>query len=279
MSEATEDVVALAERYYDSDDADRFYLHVWGGDDIHVGLYANEPGSIRDASRRTVREMAANLEEIGPSTRVLDLGAGYGGAARFLAETFGCSVTCVNLSEKQNRRNRALNDAAGLADRVRVVHGNFEHTVQPDDSFDVVWSQDAFLHSADRMQVLREAKRVLRPGGRLLFTDPMQAAKVPDGVLEPVLERIHLRTMGSFAFYRAAARELGFSEVRCQDLTPHLVWHYLAVWEELSKRRAELERIVSATYIERMLVGLSHWVEAGRNGHLAWGILQFSAPS
>lgn len=278
MGEAAE-VVALAERYYDSQNADRFYFHVWGGEDIHIGLYSGETADIRAASRRTVEAMAARVPGLDASKRVLDLGAGYGGAARYLAGTFGCEVTCVNLSETQNRRNRALTEAAGLTDRVRVMHGNFECVPVPDHSFDVVWSQDAFLHSGDRMQVLREARRVLRSGGQLVFTDPLQTPGVPDGVLAPVLERIHLSTLGSFGFYRVAARELGLSEVSCEDLTPHLVRHYSAVREELSGRRDELVRIVSPEYIDRMLAGLSHWIEAGMNGHLAWGILQFSAPA
>jgi len=271
--------VARAEQYYNSDDADRFYFHVWGGEDIHIGLYSREETSIRRASRRTVAAMASLLDGLGATARVLDMGAGYGGAARYLAHRFGCEVTCLNLSEAQNERNRALTLEAGLSDRVHIVHGNFEHVLEPDHSFDVVWSQDAFLHSADRVQVMREVRRLLRPGGRLVFTDPMQADAVPAGVLAPVLDRIHLSTLGSFGFYRDAARTLGMREVSCDDLTPHLVLHYSAVGAELENRRSELEQMVSRDYIERMLTGLSHWVHAGEAGYLKWGILLFAAPA
>jgi sarcosine/dimethylglycine N-methyltransferase len=208
-------------------------------------------------------------------SRVIDLGAGYGGAARYLARACGFHVTCLNLSETQNARNRQLTEDAGLSDRIRVVHGNFEQVPEPDASFDVVWSQDAILHSADRMQVMREARRVLKPGGQLVFTDPMQADDVPDGVLAPVLERIHLDSMGSFAFYHAAAKELGMELVEAVDLTQHLVTHYARVREELQSRRSELEGPVSGEYIDRMLAGLTHWVQAGEAGYLAWGVLRY----
>ena len=206
-------VVKQAEAYYDSADADHFYFHVWGGQDIHIGLYNSAEVSIAEASRLTVVRMADRLEGLPAQARVLDLGAGYGGAARYLAERYGCEVTCLNLSEAQNERNKQLTKQAGLEGKVHVRYGNFEQIPEPDASFDVIWSQDAILHSGQRMQVLKEARRVLKPGGQLIMTDPMQADQVADGVLGNVLARIHLDTMGSFAFYRAGLEALGFSEV------------------------------------------------------------------
>src|SRR5690606_14939690 len=101
-------VVDTTERYYDSQDADEFYFHIWGGEDIHVGIYETPTQPVREASRHTVEAMAAELGELGAAQRVLDVGAGYGGAGRYLAQRFGCHVTCLNLSETQNRRNREL---------------------------------------------------------------------------------------------------------------------------------------------------------------------------
>ncbi|MDH5670522.1 MAG: methyltransferase domain-containing protein [Myxococcales bacterium] len=274
-----QNVVALAERYYDSDDADRFYFHVWGGQDIHIGIYEQPGESIRQASERSVQLLAQSLDGAGPDTRVLDLGAGYGGAARYLATRFGCHVTCLNLSETQNRRNREFTQDAALSHRIRIVHGNFERVFEPDASFDVVWSQDAILHSADRTRVMGEARRVLKPGGLMIFTDPMQADEVPDGVLAPVLERIHLDSMGSFGFYHAAARELGMVAEATTVLTPHLITHYARVREELTRRREELEGLVSRAYIDRMLIGLTHWVQAAEAGHLAWGVMRYRVPT
>jgi ubiquinone/menaquinone biosynthesis C-methylase UbiE len=51
---------------------------------------------------------------------------------------------------------------------------------------------------------MTEVDRVLKPGGELVFTDPMQADDCPDGVLQPVLDRIHLESLGSFVAASAA---------------------------------------------------------------------------
>ena len=100
--------VDKAAEYYDSTPADEFYFKIWGGDHIHVGIYNHSKESIKDASPRIVQMMGSKLK-LNTDTKLLDLGSGYGGAARYLAKNFGCHVTCLNLSSNQNERNRALN--------------------------------------------------------------------------------------------------------------------------------------------------------------------------
>lgn len=202
MTESYSAAVSTARDYYNSSDADNFYFTIWGGEDIHIGLYDHPEEPIVDASRRTVQQMASLLEGLGETSRVLDIGSGFGGAARYLAKTFGCRVVALNLSETENDRNRKMNQEQGLDHLIEVVDASFEELPYPKDSFDVVWSQDAILHSGDRSKVLEEVARVLKPGGRFVFTDPMMADDCPKGVLKPILDRIHLEDLGSPGFYR-----------------------------------------------------------------------------
>ncbi len=269
------EAVERAEAYYDSTEADAFYQTIWGGQDIHIGLYKDAHEPIADASRRTVETMANRLASADETTRILDLGAGYGGSARYLADRFGCEVTCLNLSETQNALNRELTEAAGLADRVRVVYGDFENIPEPDASFDVVWSQDAILHSGDRTRVIDEVRRVLFPGGQFIFTDPMQSDDCPDGVLQPILDRIQLSTLGSFGFYRAELCARGFEENESEPLTDQLRMHYWRVGKALEDRYEEAVKLSGKTYVDNMIKGLRHWVYGADNGYLAWGILDY----
>lgn len=269
------EVVETARSYYNSDDADNFYYHVWGGEDIHIGLYQDDKEAIADASRRTVERIASKLSSLGPDSYVLDVGAGYGGAARYLAKTYGCRVVALNLSEKENERDRQMNQEQGLDHLIEVVDGNFENLPYDDATFDVVWSQDSFLHSGHRDKVISEAARVLKPGGELIFTDPMQADNCPEDVLQPVYDRIHLSSLGSIGFYREQAARNGLKEIEIEDLTERLPVHYGRVREELTRNRDALVNRVSEEYIDRMITGLGHWVDAGGKGYLSWGILHF----
>lgn len=265
--------VARAEAYYDSTEADAFYQSIWGGEDIHIGIYRSDADSIATASRRTVETMADRLTEAGPETRILDLGAGYGGSARYLADRFGCRVTCLNLSETQNARNEVLTAEAGLADRIRIVHGDFESIPEPHDSYDVVWSQDAILHSGRRTRVLDEIRRVLSPGGRLVFTDPMQSSDCPDGVLQPILDRIQLSSLASFGFYREELERRAFEDVAIVPMTDQLRTHYWRIGRELRNRYRDAVAMSGRAYVDNMIAGLQHWVDGADRGYLAWGIM------
>ena len=267
--------VDIAEEYYDSTEADAFYLNVWGGEDIHIGLYDTPGEDIATASRRTVETMAEQLGNLTAESRVIDLGSGYGGAARYLAGKFGCHVDCLNLSRTQNELNRKKNQATDLSELIDVIHGSYEDIPAPDNSYDVAWSQDAILHSGDRLRVLDEIKRVLKPGGQVIFTDPMQADDCPDGVLQPILDRIHLETLASFKFYRSELVTRGFKEVAVSPMLDHLRTHYVRVGEELQSRHDDIVDLSGGEYVGNMLRGLQHWVTGADNGHLAWGIVHF----
>ena len=271
LSQQYSSAVHTARDYYNSTDADNFYAIVWGGEDIHVGMYDTPDEDIAQASRRTVEKMA-ELVSITPGTRVLDIGAGFGGSARYLARTYGCQVTCLNLSEVENERNRRLNEEQGLASLVDVVDGSFEDLPFQDKAYDLVWSQDAFLHSGDRVRVLEEAVRVMTPGGQLVFTDPMASDGTRREALIPILDRLSLDTMASPDFYRRELYRLGMKAVRFHEFADHLPRHYQRVYDETERRAGDLAGHVSDAYVERMMTGLRNWVNGGEAGNLTWGV-------
>ncbi len=275
MTGSYSEVVQTARDYYNSEDADNFYFHIWGGEDIHIGLYNNENEDIATASRRTVEVIADRLSGVDSNSHVLDIGAGYGGAARYLARRFGCKVTALNLSEAENARDRQMNEAAGLASLINVVDGSFEAIPAGDASYDAVWSQDAILHSGRRDKVVAEVARVLKPGGSFIYTDIMQADDADPAALQPVYDRIHLDNLGSLSFYRAEAAKNGLQDAGFEPMTGQLVRHYTRVGEELERQRGSLAGHVSEGYIDRMLAGLRAWVQAGEEGQLLWGIMLF----
>ncbi|USN98060.1 MAG: methyltransferase domain-containing protein [Phycisphaeraceae bacterium] len=278
MPATHDEATKIARDYYNSTDADNFYFHIWGGEDIHVGMYRTDDEPIADASRRTVEYMADRAGTIDSATRVLDIGAGYGGAARWLARRFGCHVTALNLSEAENERDRAMNEKHGLEEQIDVVDGAFEDLPFGDAMFEVVWSQDAILHSGDRARVLDEVDRVLKPSGKFVFTDPMRTDSADVAKLRPILDRIHLPDLGTPGFYREQAKRRGWRDLGFDEQANRIPQHYSRVLAELDELEPELEGLVSGEYIERMKSGLRHWIDGGEAGLLTWGVFAFRKP-
>jgi SAM-dependent methyltransferase len=111
---------------------------------------------------------SAGLE---PSALVLDLGCGIGGPARYLASTFGCQVTGVDLSPGFVDAAAYLTARCGLSDRVAFQTGDALHPPFDDAEFDAVFLQHVAMNIEDRAALYAQAHRILRKGGRLAVYD------------------------------------------------------------------------------------------------------------
>ena len=103
----------------------------------------------------------------------------------------------------------------------------------------------------------------------------MQIDDCPEGVLQPVYDRLNLQSMGSIAFYRKELNERGFEVIRITEMTPQLRNHYSAVKKVLEDQYEKLSTSISTAYLDNMITGLENWVKAADSGYLSWGILHF----
>src|SRR6185312_3995950 len=100
----------------------------------------------------------ARLSDLRPGLRLLDVGAGIGGPARYLAARHGAEVVALDATERFCRVNELLCGATGLAERVRVVHADGTAMPLGDASFERAWSQAVLQNVADKAALLRELR-------------------------------------------------------------------------------------------------------------------------
>jgi sarcosine/dimethylglycine N-methyltransferase len=214
-------------------------------------------------------EALARLARIGPGRRVLDVGAGLGGPARFLAWRFGCRVTGVDLSPSRAAAAVRLSRLVGLAHGTRFVRGDATALPLRDHAFDACVSQEAWLHIEDKAAVLAECHRVLRAGGRLAFTDWIAHPRLADGERARLREWMAATSVPTLDRYRALLSRSGFAAVEAEDLSDPLraiLRERLAMFRGL--RASTVARFGQARYDEfdqlyTFFVGL---VEAGKLG-------------
>lgn len=113
----------------------------------------------------------ADAAELAPSMRVLDLGCGIGGPARYLAATFGCRVTGIDLSPGFVAAATYLTARCELSDRVNFQIGDALHLPFEGAAFDTVFLQHVAMNIEDRAALYAEVNRVLTPKGRFVIHD------------------------------------------------------------------------------------------------------------
>lgn len=164
-------------------------------------------------------QAAAILLHLGPASRVLDIGSGVGGPARYLAHATGCSITALELQPKLQTIAVDLTRRCGLGRRVTHVLGDALTHPFPDGAYDAVVSWLAFLHIPDRSRLCARLARTLRLGGACYLEDLCMRAPFAQDDLRDLREIVFGITVTSIDDYAADFRDAGFTDVTATDLT------------------------------------------------------------
>jgi cyclopropane fatty-acyl-phospholipid synthase-like methyltransferase len=219
------------------------------------GLYLNlgywREAQDLDQASEALALLVAETARMGGADRVLDCGFGFGDQDMLWAERYRpASIVGLNITGSQVEVARRRVAASGLDDRIELRHGSAtEMPVEPD-SVDVVIALECAFHFETRERFFREARRVLRPGGRLVTADiiPTPAVSEPRKRLE---QRISWALVASrFAIpsdnadtrptYFSKLSICGFEQVRVESIRDHV---YGPLHRYLASRPEVLDRL------------------------------------
>ena len=193
---------------------------------MHYGYWGDTTRRLRDALTNMNRKVA-EFARIAPGERVLDAGCGVGGTSIFLARQYKCETIGITLSEKQVHTATSNADRHGAGEECRFERQNYLATTFPDNSFDVVLGIESICYAYDKGDFLREAFRILKPGGRVMIAD-FFSNQVTPGTAEADLMQQWTSTWAikSYAdvneFWQALA-DVGFVNRRQRDVTDRVL--------------------------------------------------------
>jgi sarcosine/dimethylglycine N-methyltransferase len=193
----------------------------------------------------------ATLAGIDDGCHVMDVCCGLGGPSRYLANKYGCRVTGVDLTESRVEGAKCLTAMVRLDDRVTFQTANALDLPFSEKTFDVVISQEAFCHIPNKDRLVAQCARILKPGGRLAFTDILVTESTTDSTKERLQQEMTFIELGSQDTYRDQLEREGCVVVEVEDVSEE--------WRDILIDRLAMYRSLKDQTVERF--GSAHFAK------------------
>lgn len=203
---------------------------------MHFGYWDEDTRTHAEALLNLNREVARRMD-LPAGSSVLDAGCGIGGSSLWLARHHRMRVTGITLTPSQLARALRASRESGVEASFHL--DDFQQTRFPAGSFDAYWAIESLCHSGDKDQAVREAARLLKPGGRIGIAEYLRRQRpLPmeqEQTLLGWLQDWAVPDIGTEYEWRTWLEDAGFTDIRVSDITANVLpslrhLHLMARW-------------------------------------------------
>lgn len=179
--------------------------------------------------------------------KLLDVGSGLGGVDFYLASKYVVDITGIDCVSRMVEDANKRKEKQALRGMVTFVHQDPDNTIYPfaDDTFDIIFSKEAFLHIADKASILKEINRVLKPGGQLIILDWLvDSHEFGSNITEMMdVDGLDLK-MATLEEYEDALQAAGFGLISAQCMNDRYVSYTNDNIATIQSKEAELLKLI-----------------------------------
>jgi sarcosine/dimethylglycine N-methyltransferase len=241
---------------------------IWGGS-LHLGLFSGPEEPLNHAQSR-VKDHMACAAGLKPGQHAIEAACGVGTTALHLARAYGVQVRATNIAQAQLDEGAERARVAGLSDRVTFAFADYHDLGGPSSIYDCWWCQEALLYATDRARVLAEARRVVRRGGHIVFTDLTLSTALPPAEREAFMTDIRAPHLWTIEDYDRLLAKMNFAVLERQDWSAHAAPSFAAVARALSQVRADFALQIGEELVRGTEFRIARQLDMAKAGHLGW---------
>ena len=270
----------ITKSYYSDKNITNFYLSLWGGDSIHIGMYPKNykynKNENKDNKLKQIKSAIDNKKKyicnfIKMYYRghyyIADFGSGYGGTARYLYDNLNnnetkSTIDCYDISHD----NCIINTFKNINNNYDIPVYNISFLNIPfSKKYNIIYSEDSFIHINNRDLIFKEINKKMLVDGCLIFSDIILTDNCNHSEIQEVYKRVNINNLETHESYLEKAREYDLVYINSIEYNDSMLYHYKNIRDVIDENENNT----------KIIDGLDNWIKHIELGNITTKIFIF----
>ena len=272
----------ITKSYYSDKNITNFYLSLWGGDSIHIGIYPENykysKNENKDIKLKQIKSAIDNKKKYicnfikmyyRGTYNIADFGSGYGGTARYLYDNLFSkyyeikdSIDCYDISHD----NCIINTFKNINNNYNIPVYNISFLNIPfSKKYNIIYSEDSFIHINNRDLIFKEINKKMLVDGCLIFSDIILTDNCNHNEIQEVYKRVNISNLETHSSYIEKAKEYNLVYINSLEYKDSMLYHYKNIRDVIDENENN----------NKIIDGLDNWIKHIELGNITTKIFIF----